>query len=80
MPAANDLLARHSGHPYCAADNICRRDVADQVTKVVKLKLISREDWVAPLQELLDALGVTGHQRDPFFEHAIRVEGAMNVN
>jgi hypothetical protein len=60
------VLTRHSGHPYRAADHICRRDITDQVTVAVLLG----GDWVAAVQAVLDRCGVTGVQRDPFFQHA----------
>ena len=60
------MLTRHSGHPYFAADHICRRDITDNVTKAVK----ASSDWFKAVQETLDRLGVTGEQRTPFFRHA----------
>lgn len=60
------MLTRHSGHPYHAADHICRRDIADQVAEAVK----GGGDWFKAVQLTLDRLGVSGDQRDPFFRHA----------
>lgn len=70
------MLTRHSGHPYYAADHICRRDITDNVTKAVQ----GGGDWFKAVQETLDRLGVTGDQRAPFFHHAEAVTNQLGIS